>query len=378
MKRRTLLLALPAVAAAIGPGCTADEPPPVQPIVSVQKLSFEKGCYETCPSSTAPAAEIDLSGETCGTAAACGFMAGSDRVRVIVDYGSVELQANVAPPAPALTLIEDEREVPAPASPVLHRQKDGRVVFSAGFTAPAQVARTLSVRAKAAEGFSGQVDLLSIDAPDFTVSVAECTTDDCAPLAADVGRAHVTVTAPIGTDPRSARLSSRLDGVPLAETTDVALSPQQSGAVLEGTGSLLVPAGDDADVWGIDVTVGSTRKTVTLLLTRPALEVVVPGCDPTPDTTATPICSVTAGKAVTVVVTAPRDIHLSEASVTYELDGIPAAGQPQTEALDIEDVATRSAVFTVPVPNAPGSIWLITGRVGRYTRQAHPIKIGAQ
>ncbi|CAN93360.1 hypothetical protein predicted by Glimmer/Critica [Sorangium cellulosum So ce56] len=377
MTRRSLLLALPSLAAAIGCGGANDEAPPAQPIVSVQKLSFEKGCYETCPSSTAPAAEIDLSGETCGTAAACGFMAGSDRMRVIVDYGSVELQANVAPPSPTITLIEDEREVPAPAAPVLHRQKDGRVVFSAGFTAPAQVARTLSVRAKAAEGFSGEVDLLSIDAPDFTISVAECTTDDCAPLAANVGRAHVTVTAPIGTDPRSARLSSRLNGVPLAETAEVALSPQQSGTVLEGTGSLLVPAGDDADVWGIDVTVASTRKTVTLLLQQPALEIVVPECVAMPDAAAAPVCSVTAGKAVTVVVTAPHDIHLSEASLTYELDGVPATGQPQTEAMDIEDVATRSAVLTVPIPNAPGSIWLITGRVGRYTRQARPIKIGA-
>lgn len=360
--------------AALAAGCSG-ESVPARPIVSVQRFDVEKACYSTCPEITPPAAELSLGESTCGTAAACGFVGGLDRLRVIVDYGAIEIDENVAPPKPTVTLIEDGVESAAPSSPIEWRQSNGRIVFISSFIAPPRRVDGLAIRAKVVDGFVGMVERLSIDALDFDFDIVQCSDDmQCDPIPADVGRLGVNVTAPMGTDSPTALLSSRLEGLPQLETTNVVLEPAQGGKTLEGYGSLSVPAGRENDLWTIEVTLSKTTKTANLRLGSPNIEISVPAC-PKPMNGETPICTAKAGETIKVVVAAPFDMHQAQASLTYELNEVPSSGEPQAEDFVVESPDRKSAIFAVPVPNIVGAKWQLIGRVGKYKTAAAPIYI---
>lgn len=347
--------------AALSLSCQSD-PASVSPLVTVEKLDVVQNCYATCPGSNDPAAALKLVDHCPAPAAACGFNGGSDKLRLLVDYGAVPVPASSTVAAPTITVILDGAEQPL-ASPVSTPPALGeRRYFSAVLYAPEKQVQHLSFRAKGAEGFSLQVDGFSVMSPIFAVSVDGCADNNSCMRTAAVGVATFTVDVPAGFSETSATLSSLLNGVLVTETEPVKLTPKGT-TTLEGRATLNVPASNMAgsgvsDFWDVTVSVGGFQQMVHFVLSPPDIELALNGC--------TSGCSSPLGEAATLTVTAPHDINATQAVITSDVDGMPS-GQFLMQTWNAMDVNTRSAQLVLTAP-AQGSHWTIHANVGEYPK----------
>lgn len=370
--------------AALALGSCKDATPLVSPHVTVEKFDAAHSCYAVCPSS--PALMLSL-GDACAAAAdACDFVAGGDRMRVVVDYLNVPFAASAVVPPPTLTLYLDDREQAAPAQPKEATPLDitdektheptgyTRRYFVTSFVAPAQTAEQLRVRAKGGEGFVGEVGKLRIKAGAAMVKIASCPDLDRCSMVADVGQASLTVSIPAGLTMATGTVSSRLNQLPLSETVPLRFS--EKGTALEASPTLVVPAPNAGrmgtfNFWDLDVSIGGLKSIpIHITLTDPTITLTVASCQAADGGAG---CSLKAGSPLTVVVSAPAEIHQSQASLMFEVDGAPS-GSLLPKTWSVETATTRSAIYSLTVP-AMGKVFSLRAYVGKFEVAGESITI---
>lgn len=355
---------------------------PRMPTVRVEKYEAQGDCFSTCGGAIASEVEQAL-GQKCTTpAGACELAAGSDKLRVTVDYGAVPfaLTTVVAPPSLVLRMGENETTASPPWQSTRYAQGAAysSVFFSTILYVPAQPASTLQVIAKSGEGFTTASEALPVSAPRVTLTLPGCMNSEPCSMMANVGSAQVQISAGAAFAPAQGRISSRLDGVerPDTQTVDLVRVHDQ----LVGNASLLVPVpslGQSSPIstWEISATFGSLPpRTVAVRLTRPSLSVVVRNCPVSSGGGAPPPCSLKAGSNAVVDFVVPANFNAPQGTLTSSLDGIPTPLRVSGSFAN-SGFATATYSTTLSLPNQPGALFAVQGQAGPYIESSAPITL---
>jgi hypothetical protein len=341
------------------------------PEVYVLKLTEENGkaCWAHCDelADRVPEELEDSVGPFCDEAATCGFAAGADAFRVVVDYG--DLKFSKAPPGPTLEVSVDGAKVTP-------------VVSSASFAEPHQH-YTFRVQTPTQAGRLGlrvNGGVLTVVRPDIGACVICPVTDEsgmeltpvCASscdLTASTGQAVLQVLAPRGLTPATGTFRSTLDLVPLAETKPFTLEPLDGS--LQVTGTLTIPdlaSSDDIGAWLLSAVVAEGSYPtggIPIKLTAPKPLLKGPStckCDGT--------CVVDVGAKLAFTVDVNPRVKFTSATLESEVfDGPKLAPVPG-------DLKNGQATLTGTAPSEP-SQWVVRARVGPYASDGCTIGVAA-
>ncbi|XXF74989.1 hypothetical protein P2318_18120 [Myxococcaceae bacterium GXIMD 01537] len=331
-------------------GCHEDTT--ATPRLTVEVFDVEGDCFAPCANRSEKAAEVRL-GDECATASAsrvCDFEGGKDRLRLTVDYGSVEFDKPADVPAPTLTVRVNETALTSPPGFTVHPRDGRHVFFTTSLIAPPQAAQSFGFAVGAGD-FATTLDGFRISEPKLSVAVGACM--GC-PVVAGTS-VPVTVTAPWGLQPRAGSLLLKLAGQEYGTPVPLELSAVR-GTQLVQTVSVAVPDKPEAK-WTLEARVGPAVGSGEVTVARPALALQVLEC---PD--AAGECTLPAGTMATVQLAAPRELAAASVTLTSLTDGL--AGEPQAFALNRTEGNMVSGLKPIAVPDAPGSRWRLIARLG--------------
>lgn len=334
------------------------------PTVTVERLDPAANCFARCD--VTPASTSVLLDHRCPEPpVTCGFDGGTDRVRVLADYGNLEFLDPSKVPAAVVHLFFDEQEVGSGFP--LQLRVDGGVSSVGEFTMPARNATSLRMTVRAADNFSTDVNGLTVNAIQPSMTVAGCVPLASCQRAANVGVLPVTLLTASNAPSVSASVTSWLNDVPQgpAQTFDLPLS---ATGLRQATLSLDVPDAPGA-TWTITAVVGGTAlppQSVTLV---PApLSAHVEDCA---DAGA---CALPAGHNVVVTLRGPRELRTQTGTLIQYVNGVPGV-MTTPVTLDHIDALERYGRVAMAVPTADGGLWQIRAEIGANSTMTAPISI---
>lgn len=357
-------------------GC--DDAPPASPRISLEKYDPEKHCFAFCGKSE-PASALGLADRCEEPAASCDIQGGADKLRVIVDYTGIpfDITTNVTPPS--LTLHLGDRELPLNSPIVATRYDDMKsLYFLSVFYAPSQASDRFAVFAKGADGYSGQSDFFALLAPRIYINLPACTMSPGCKMFADVGTVQIDISAAPGFMPLEGVVTSRLDGIMQLQSAPVTLK-LGGDQKLSALARLVVPVpvnagGSPLSYWEITASFGNVSARFPVDLTEPPMSVVIRSCPTPPDGRPQPPCTLPAGSSTVIDFIVPRGLNESTGLLTATLNGVPTTLQ-QSGPYTVSGLSTQTFSTTVTLPNAPGSVFIATGRTGPYTRQSTTVTL---
>lgn len=333
-----------------------DEPRGV--LVAVQKFAPGDGCEWISLTPDATVDGTELVDDVCPGTADPHLLGGSDRVRLVIDYGDdLEFDPGTILTQPAIVVTLDGIETSVDVS-VDTLPRDGRAMFLAVFTVPAQQTAQMAITVQASPGFAKRVSrTFSIEPPVVSLDVVCADPANCEREGA-VGNATAIVTVP-GTIPHTVALLSEIDGEIQEQTYEVMTALAAGGTATEGRREIPVPVVPDGTRWFLRARLGPSQDVFgPILIRRPDIRAAIVCGAP---------CTVTAGEEIGIEVTAPRHISVREARITATVNGVPLLNG-QVLALTLENVSTNtvSGRQTVPIPDQPDKVLAIDVSVAGY------------
>ncbi|HYI00184.1 hypothetical protein [Hyalangium sp.] len=207
----------------------------------------------------------------------------------------------------------------------------------------------------------------TIAKPTLSLQVSECTdATSCSLMAQSV--ATVRFAVPNDLAEKSVSLTTLTDNAVDGEPRSIPLS-EREGEIALGVARLPVPDAPNAQ-WRLRAQVGSTAVERTIAITAPMISVKAAQC-----TSGTSPCTISAGVgSALVTVSAPLQVAVTSASLTWTLDDVPSGApalplpmQPQAEV--------RSGMLSVPAPDQPGREWRLVASIGRTQAVSSPIRL---
>ncbi|XXX80711.1 hypothetical protein WMF30_18300 [Sorangium sp. So ce134] len=287
MIRRTLPCCSAITLALLAGACFDEDTDPSGMRVTVQKWRADQACWATMTPDERVDPALLVPGDVCPDDAAPELAGGSDRVRVVIDYGDLEFSDGTTLPLPELTMRLDGVETPSGASFDDPPRQNHRAHFIAIFVAPAKEVTAMRLSVQAAQGFGREVrTAFKVTAPTVTIDVPSCAGTEACAQASGVGNIEVEVSI-AGNVAEDVTVRRRLDGVlQQGEQTIRATTLDESGAGIRmrGTGFVSVPAARDGAEWTLVAEWRSSKAEATpITLIRPTVDVRVTPCpaDPT-------------------------------------------------------------------------------------------------
>lgn len=326
-----------------------------EPLVRVDFLTQES-CYVTC--SQSPDLFADGNSNTCtdATSVDCGFRGGVGKIRLVTKL-NVQVAPENAPPKPTITWIADG--VPTTVSPdkVVDRTTDLTPYYSVVLPVPQGPVADLLFHVELVDGYEAEASGFSVSPPTVSLIADGCIAGETCARPAGVGKLPISILAPEGLV--GAKLLQWLDDEPFGTVLEPASALTQDG-VTEWRASPTVPVRENG-IWRIQALVGSTLSpSQEIVLAPPDIRVNVLNCPANAE------CSLSAGSPVTLLVSAPRDIVPTSATLKSTLDGIPVAG---TNVVDLSTVEgdSRTGYFMTTVPMNVGKVWQHTATINEST-----------
>jgi len=287
----------------------------------------------------------------------CGLEAGRGRLRIALDYGTVDLESTAGFSSPTVQVLANSvaiSEVKLQTGPL--RNGQNAHVYSFGELPTPTVAAAALIFQTTVEG--GEIvrgPVLTVGASRPVLMLPGCPDQGDCEAVAQVGRRPFTVAIPSGFGVTSAFVKSTLNNIPFGTALEIPLEDVAEG-VRSGTRSMTIP--DEAGTWTLQATAGEMRSQPRdIILTAPSIAATLQDC-PAP-------CTLPAGGAATVLVTAPGQTTVTDANVAAFLDGA-ATGEGVNVTLKSCGME-KCALAQLPIPkSANGKMWRATAVVGRY------------
>jgi hypothetical protein len=367
--RRTIRFWTKGVALLASAGACHADPGPSTATLTVERLV--SGCYVPCMGSSAPNSGIPI-GDRCpdSTPVACGFVGGTDEMRVVADYGEIDIASASTFAGPTMQLIGDGIVLSNVTLVPGALSQGGQRPYAFAVVQVPDIG-VLALVAKASVGGGDTVQAsgtFNVTPQPGTIALPGCPT---APATCthqlQVGTQSVTVTVPSNVSAQAATVQSLVDGVPQALTLQIPLTAI-GGNQVSGTQSLPVPAA--GATWTVTGFVGTlSLGAQQISLVPPTLTTSLEGCG-------AGTCTVAAGGTVTLAISAPLGSEVTTAAVVTSVDGVDTGGTfSATLAPCPGDVDCGTVV--VPLSGSPGSLWQARTTVGLFAAPALTARIVA-
>ncbi len=330
--------------------------------LAIQKFDPLNGCW--APVWTELEQNLPFELGACTVGADTSFVAGSDSVRVVMDYGDdVNFEPGMAIPEPSLSVVIAGQEVSVNAD-IQRQPLASRGVFFGRFAVPAEPLGPMSIVARATQGFEREADEeFVVLAPQLDVVIRDCDPATGCKRFGGVDQALIELSAPGGA-PQTATLSWTLDGV--LSTQNVILERSHSdslGPISQKVVSVPVPAAPPNTSWVIEGRLGpSVDQAAVITIDSAPLAISVDGC------AAETLCEKTANTGTAVVHATGLGGPEQSVTLSTTIDGVV---QPGTRTIVLSEPATlqgRAAATGfdhVPIPAAAeGARWQLAGRLG--------------
>jgi hypothetical protein len=205
----------------------------------------------------------------------------------------------------------------------------------------------------------------TIEPASLSLQVSECIeAASCSLMAQSMATVRIAVPSELAAKPVT--LTTWTDNVVDGEPRSIPLG-EREGSIALGLARVLVPDAPNAR-WRLRAQMGTTTVERTITITAPVLTVTAAQC-----TSESTPCTISAGVgSALVTVTAPRQLAVSSASLTWTLDNVPSGAPALTVPLQLQS-EVKSGLLAVPAPDQPGKEWRLVASVGRAQNVANPI-----
>jgi hypothetical protein len=325
-----------------------------------------ESCFAPCSGSAAPNDAIVV-GDRCADASptACGFLGGTDQMRVVVDYGNVNISTPSSFTGPPLQLVGDGTVLTnTTLVPGVLAQGDQRPYAYGVLQVPDTNVFALVVQASPGGGDTVRAPAtFTVTAQPGTMTLPGCATPCTATL--QVGTLSVTVTAASNVPAQTATIQSVVDNVPQAAGLQIPLMPIGNNMV-SGTQALAVPA--SGTIWTLNGYIGTlSLGSEQIALQRPSIVADLQGCLQTDGGVSANVgpCPVTAGGTASLSITAPANSEITAVTVVTTVDGVNT-GTVFSGTLMPCDNKVDCTVVPVTVTGPPGHAWAAQATVGIF------------
>lgn len=350
----------------LGPAC-ADPAPVLGPALLVERWDAADSCFAACPEHT-PDREIIALPDRCSKAASdCKFKGGEDTIRILADLDPIEIEPQTLLSPPSLLFFFDGVTFPV-ANPFTPRAPgQERAYFIGVLDIPPVQANSMSLRVDFGSGFGAEARGFSVLRPAILLSASDCDQNRCI-REAGVGELVLSVSAPESLD-ENALLQITLNDFPQPGPASISM-PNLLDSRRSGIFSLPVPEDEDAE-WVLRASVGkyAAQDEIAVQITPLSLSASLPAC-----TLSQNSCSLPAAGTTTLLVSAPKDVQDTSASIVEKIDGIVQPSLGEVELLTVEG-NTRIGASKIIVPDEPGKIWQLTVHIGKSARTTIPVLI---
>lgn len=353
-------LVLATAAIVLASGCDDTRPSGLR--VSVQRWNAQKSCYATLARGDALATDLPLEAPCAEPASDVPFVAGADRVRLVIDYGDVEFDEKTTPPLPKVKAVVDGIESTETIGAV-RILASGRAAFVATLVAPAKHVDTLTFNVDVATGFAhAPVGPYVVVVPPIGITSQDCPSGSCS-LRGGVGNATFALSTS-ATVVQDATVTWSINGVRQSDSLPFKLNPVGDGRAV-GVAFVPVPFAVPGSTWNVVATLGgSTASAPPIELTAPSITSSLTGCGDGGT------CTLKGGQDVVLSVTAPNRIRVKQGVVSTFVNGASGTGGVAVD-LALEDLTKQTLTGSLPLKAPPtGGTWLINASVGGYPAQS--------
>ena len=367
MRARAIALVLGLASVACdGDPASSDDADDHQLVVSVQRWDEARQCFATI-SQAVPDPELGLRGSCEGDGALSAVIAGVDRLRIVIDYGtSVRISAATKLPAPTLALLFDG--APSMVAPRFgEMQRAGKhLFFLATYDVPLIDANELVIAAEAVPDFRDETpESFAVAQPSARVEIEGCAAGGCG-FVGGVQAARVVVTIP-SREPQPVTLRSHLaDGS--RETTRTLTTARIGETLTRVVTTVDTPLVGAPATWVLEAHWRTQTTTTTVALARPTLALEVLQCPSTP-------CDLIAAVGrVRAVVTIPGP---TAQAVTMRsiVGGFDDSAQSKMSVAHTD--ASTQVTFDINTPMQPTSSWQLEARWQTIDAQFGDIRLAA-